>query len=390
MEEATILVWLKAPGEKVTRGEPLVEIETDKATMVYEAEADGVLGEILVAEGETATLGAPLAELLAEGGAPPPTPTGPASSGRIRATPVARRIAADRGVALGELIGSGPGGRIVRDDVLAAAGQRSSKQRDDTEAAARGGPAAEPRATANDSGDELVQLTSTQRTIARRMAASRSEVPDFTLTAEIDMTAAIDLRRKLLEAWPQARLSVNDLIVRAVALALRSHPRLNASWAGDHIVRHARVNVGVAVATEDALLVPVLADADRKSPLELGAEARRLSERARLRELTREEMSGATFTVSNLGMLGVTVFDAVIDAPQVAILAVGAIRRRPDFGTGDVVVAREVMNVSLSCDHRAVNGADGARFLVALAENLENPIRLTMPLFEGGEEGGTR
>jgi pyruvate dehydrogenase E2 component (dihydrolipoamide acetyltransferase) len=399
MEEATVLAWLKAPGDAVARGDALVEIETDKATVVYEAEQNGVLGELLVGEGEVAALGAPIAQLLVEGApaapavvaatpappsvapvapaaaAPAPPPVAPASAAaaapatRPRATPVARRVAAERGVDLGALVGSGPHGRIVRADVLAAA----------TAAPADAPPAPAPApapATAAD-GDERVALSATQRTIARRMVASRSEIPEFALTAELDMTDALALRRQLADAGH--RVSVNDLVVKAAALALREHPALNASWGGDHVVRHARVNVGIAVAADDVLLVPAIADADRKSLPQIAAEARTLSERARMRAATPDELSGATFTVTNLGMLGVLSFTAVIDAPQVAILAAGAVVRRPVLGADGTVVGRDLMHVTLTCDHRAVYGAHGARFLQRFVELLEHPTLLLLP-----------
>jgi pyruvate dehydrogenase E2 component (dihydrolipoamide acetyltransferase) len=393
MEEATVLKWLKAPGDPVARGDELVEIETDKATMVYEAETDGVLGELLVGEGAIVALGAPIAELLveaaaAEAAAPAatstadraPAPTAVPAAGiatggtppRPRATPVARRVAAELGVDLHALAGSGPQGRIVRADVLRAT------------------PPAPPAAAAPAGGqpaDERVPLTTTQRTIAQRMVASRTEIPEFTLTRELDVTAALALRRELAAAGH--RVSVNDLVVKAAALALREHPGVNAAWGGDHVVRRGRVSVGIAVAVDDVLLVPVIADADRKSLPRIAAEARALGERARTRTTTPAELSGATFTVSNLGMLGVLSFTAVIDAPQAAILAVGTVTPRPVFDDGGAVVRRELMQVALTCDHRIVYGAHGAAFLQRLAELLEHPTLLLLPP-EAAEEGDMR
>jgi len=423
MEEATILAWLKAPGDAVARGDELVEIETDKATMVYEAEQDGVLGELLVGEGEVAALGAPIAQLLVEGapaspapasaapgpsagapaaGAPEPTVAAapaPAAAGaaavpsaaaapvpagaRMRATPIARRVAAELGVALETLTGSGPRGRIVRADVRAA-----SERRPVAGAGVGERPAAPPAAAGPD--DERIELTSTQRTIARRMVASRTEVPEFTLTAEIDMTDALALRRQLVALRAEEKVSVNDMVVKAAALVLREQPAMNASWGGDHIVRHGHVNVGIAVATEGALLVPVVRDADRKPLSEVAREARALGTRARERSATPAELSGGTFTVTNLGMYGVLSFDAVIDAPQAAILAVGASVRRPAYDALGVVVARDLMHVSLSCDHRVVYGADGARFLERLRDVLEHPMTLLMPPVGGPNEGDGR
>jgi pyruvate dehydrogenase E2 component (dihydrolipoamide acetyltransferase) len=407
MEEGTVLAWLKAPGEQVACGEALVEIETDKATMVYEAETAGVLGELLVAEGEAAALGAPLALLLVEGakapagaaqpatdgGEPAPVPADAApadapargvaarrAGGRLQASPVARRLAEQLGVELDGLRGSGPRGRIVREDVLAAADAARA-------GAARAAPAQPLRAA---DGDEHLTPSATQRTIARRMVASRKEVPEFTVTAEIDMTAALALRRELAERHPAARVSVNDMIVKAAALVLREQPVMNASWVDDHVVRHAHVNVGIAVATDDALLVPVIPEADRKGLFEIAAAARAAGERARARSASPQELSGGTFTVTNLGMFGVLDFTAVIDVPQVAILAVGATVRRPVFGEDDAIVARDLMQVSLSSDHRAVYGADAARYLARLRAVLEDPMLLLLPPLGGPNEGDAR
>lgn len=393
MEEGVLVAWLKQPGDAVRAGEPLVEVETDKATMVYEAEFDGILAELMAAEGETVALGAPIALLRVEDGAVPPAPRAsappaapdPAASApstpaaqppprrdleRPRATPVARRVAADRGVDLRTLTGSGPGGRIVRKDVLAAA------------------PAQPPASFSPGAGEQL-ELSATQRTIARRMTASRAEIPDFTVTAEIDVTDALRLRRELNEALPQARVSINDMVVRAVALTLREQPALNAWWVDEGIVRHQRVHVGLAVATDDeALLVPTIADADRKGLVQLAAESRAAGERARNRACAAEELSGATFTVSNLGMFGALCFEAVINPPQVGILAVGAVTRRPCFDAEGAVVGRELVQVSLCSDHRAVYGATAARFLAELRALLENPIRLVVPPADAGVGGG--
>jgi pyruvate dehydrogenase E2 component (dihydrolipoamide acetyltransferase) len=212
-------------------------------------------------------------------------------------------------------------------------------------------------------------------------------MPEFTLTAEVDMTEALALRRQIVSLREDARVSVNDLVVKAAALVLREQPRMNASWGGDHIVRHGRVNVGVAVAAGDALLVPVVDDADRLSLHEVAQQTRRLGAAARERALTPEQLRGATFTVSNLGMFGVLSFDAVIDAPQAAILAVGAVVRRPTFDDAGAVVGRDLMHVSLSCDHRVVYGADGAAFLERLRAVLERPLTLLMPPVGGPTEG---
>ena len=384
MSEATIVAWLKQPGETFVRGEGLVEVETDKATVVYEAEADGSLGEILVPEGGTAALGEPIARLggaagdgvspEATGAAPArttatvqPVATSPvtvrtqsARGQRARATPVARRTAVQLGVSLHGLTGTGPGGRIRKQDVLHAG-------------------SAPPRAETSDlkGRTTVVELSTTGETIARRMAQSRSEIPSFDVVMEADMSTIVSLRRStgdFLENVP----SVNDFVVKAVALALRAYPAFNASFVDGRCERHGRVNVGVAVATDDALLVPTVLDADLKPLAVIAAETRDLASRARTRQLTPEELTASTFTVSNMGMLGVRSFSAVINPPQVAILAVGAVKRSPvETATGGVTF-RDVATLTLTSDHRAVYGADGARFLTRLQELLEHPLTLVL------------
>jgi pyruvate dehydrogenase E2 component (dihydrolipoamide acetyltransferase) len=370
MEEATVLAWLKRPGDTVQRGEPLVEVETDKATIVYEAETAGVLDEILVGDGETAALGAPIAHLRTSDAprkdAPPPPvrptspePAAPASrplkEGRARATPVARRLAQERGVSLAGVAGSGPGGRVVAADVPASGTD-----------GARGRGAA-----------TAVELTATQRTIARRMADSRSSIPEFTLEAEIDMDTAALLRDEWRSAAIDPLPSFNDLVVRAVALGLRRFPALNATYDGDRPVRHGRVNVGIAVATDDALIVPTVFDADRKTVFDLAQETRALAEGARRRLLGAEQLGDGTFTVSNLGMFGVRRFNAVINPPQAAILAVGEVAQRAVVREG-MLVARPTMDVALSCDHRVVYGAEAAQFLQHVRHLLEHPSLLLL------------
>jgi len=360
MEEATVLAWLKRPGDAVERGEPLVEVETDKATVVYEAEANGVLDEILVGDGQTAALGAPIARLRT-GDAPPAAAPKPEAapeqrSERPRATPVARKLASERGVTLDGVAGSGPGGRIVAADVPAGSGEPVSGGRG----------AAAP-----------VSPTPTQRTIAQRMAASRASIPEFTIDAEIDMDAAARLREELRSAGVDPVPSFNDLLIRAAALALRAFPGLNATYEDDRPVRHSRINVGFAVDTGDALIVPTVYDADTRSVLELAREARALAEAARNRSLSPAQVGAGTFTVSNLGMFGVRRFNAVINAPQAAILAVGEVAERAVVRDG-AVVPRRVMDASLSCDHRAVYGAEAARFLAEVRRLLEHPSLLLL------------
>jgi len=364
MEEATVLAWLKKPGEHVERGEPLVEVETDKATVVYEAERDGVLAEVVVDEGGTAALGAVIARLSA-GGAPPPPPAPPPQASRPRATPVARRLAEELGVDLERVNASGPGGRIVEADVRAA---RPAEPAPDPSPVAAGGRGEET----------VVELTATQRTIAERMSRSRSEIPEFTVEVEIDMDAATAVREDLRTLGREPLPSLNDLLVRAVALCLREFPALNAGFADGRIVRYGRINVGIAVATDDALIVPTVVDADRKSLFELAAASREAIEKVRARRLAPADVADGTFTISNLGMFGIRRFNAVINPPQVAILAAGAVERRPAVLDDGSIVARRRMEVSLSCDHRAVYGAEGARFLQRLKELLEHPVALVI------------
>ena len=380
MSEAVIVAWLKRPGDNFVRGEPLVEVETDKATVVYEAESDGLLAEILVAEGNAAALGAPIARLGGGGGedaelvdATPATGVAPAVGTpaptvavkidasqvvRPRATPVARRTAAQFDVALGGLVGTGPGGRIRKLDVL-----RAGMTNDDPASSAPKGPTT------------IIPLSTTGATIARRMVQSRSEIPSFDVSVEVDMTSVLELRigvTELVEIVP----SVNDFVVKAVALALREFPSFNSSFVNEQVERHGRVNVGIAVATEDALLVPAVMDADRKTLAAIAAETRSLAARAHDRALSPDELATATFTVSNLGMFGVRAFNAVINPPQVAILAVGAARRSPiESGSGGVVF-RDIGTVTLTCDHRVIYGADAARFLAYLRDLLEHPLTL--------------
>jgi pyruvate dehydrogenase E2 component (dihydrolipoamide acetyltransferase) len=380
MEEATVLSWLKRAGEEVRRGEPLVEVETDKATIVYEAESDGVLEEIVVDDGGTAALGAVIARLRTRGAAPaapapaagtapePPAPEAPATAatrrpvrnGRARATPLARRLAGELGMPLDGLTGSGPGGRIVGADVRAA----------------RAATSAETPATDKGRGTVTERPhTATQRTIAARMTESRTAVPEFTLEAELSMEAAVRLRNDLRAGGVEPLPTFNDLVVRAVALTLRRFPDLNASYAPGKTLRYERINVGIAVATEDVLIVPTIRDADRKSIFEIAAEARRLANAARSRSLSPVDLSDGTFTVSNLGMFGVRRFDAVINPPQVAILAVGEVAERAVVEAG-AIVARTMVDVALSCDHRVVYGAEAARFLQELRALLEHPALL--------------
>ena len=441
MEEGTILRWLKADGDDVRRGEDLVEIETDKATMTYEADQDGVL-EIVAAEGATLAIGeviasigersgpnggdpaaaapapapqpeaeveepempvagpvgehgaatattqdAPIPSIPAAPGASAP-PAAPEHGDRLKASPVARRIAREQGVDLAALNGSGPGGRIVKADVEAAAGAAPVAAAPEPAAAARETaaarpappPAAAPAEVAAAKGEVRVQeLTRTQQVIARRMAEAKATVPEFTLEAEIDMDAAVRAREELraMAAEEAVVPSYNDMIVKASALALREFPRANGAYRDGHFELFSRVNVGVAVAGEGSLVVPVVFDADAKPLGAIARETRALAARVRDSSITPPELSGGTFTVSNLGMYGISNFTAVINPPQAAILAVGALVERPVVRDG-AVVAGQVMPVTLACDHRILYGAEAAEFLGRLRALLEHPAALAL------------
>jgi pyruvate dehydrogenase E2 component (dihydrolipoamide acetyltransferase) len=359
MEEGTIVQWLVQAGDHVDEGQPLVEVETDKASVVYEAQAAGSVLELLASEGESVRVGALIA-LLGEPGASVDVRMRPAWPARPKASPLARRIAAERGVDLSAIVGSGPAGRVTRADVYAAATPTSAPA---TVNGAKGGAT-------------VRQLTSSQRTIARRMAESRATIPDIELRAEVQAHELVALRERVGEITDPVP-SLNDFIVRASALALRAIPRVNAAYRDSAVETFERVNVGVAVAAQETLLVPTIFDADAKPVAEIARVARTLAARARDGSITPAELSGATFTVSNLGMFGIDSFSAVINPPQSAILAVGAMRRRPvvDEPSGEIV-ARPTLKLTLACDHRVLYGADGARFLTYVRELLERPLSL--------------
>ncbi len=420
MEEGTILRWLKADGDQVARGEELVEIETDKAAMTYESDQDGIL-RTLAAEGDTLPVGEVIARVgdgggtaagtgaetaagaaapavaesasangggdgdgdgasgsreveaavesiveTAGGGATTPEPA-PAAPERVKASPLARRIAHDRGVDLHALSGSGPGGRIVKADVEAA----SATGR--TAAPAR---ASEDVTTAKGQ-TTTQQLTRMQQTIARRMAESKATIPDFSISTDVDMEECVRLRAELKRISSADAPTYNDMVVKASALALREQPRANGSYRDGALQLHSRVNVGVAVAANDALVVPTVFDADSKALGEIAREARALAARVRDATITPPELGGGTFTVSNLGMFGVTSFAAIINPPQAAILSVGAVERRAVV-RDDAVVPRQTMTLTLVCDHRILYGADAAQFLARIRELLQSPASLTL------------
>jgi pyruvate dehydrogenase E2 component (dihydrolipoamide acetyltransferase) len=427
MERGTIARWLVHEGDAVHEGDVLAEIETDKATMELNAYSDGVLLRILVQDGEAAELGAPIAVVGAEGEdvsgfsassangeaaagdagegvregegqapsatavAEPPAPAAdepaedapaPAASGgeTLKASPVARRMASDAGFDLRALAGrgSGPDGRIVRVDVeRALAGEPSA-------APAAKAPAAEPPAAAQDGparpqpeAEEVIEPSPMLKAVARRMSESKAQVPHFYLQCEIDMGKALALREELnaeLEA-DGVKLTVNDLIVRACALALREHPNFHRSWIDGKLHQHGAAHVGVAVALDEGLIVPVVRNADSLPLRELAVVARDLVARARSGSLRQSEIEGGTFSVSNLGMLGITSFQAIINPPEPGILAVGSVVERATGVAGQVVV-RPLMTVNLSVDHRAASGADGARLLQTVTRYLEHPLLL--------------
>jgi pyruvate dehydrogenase E2 component (dihydrolipoamide acetyltransferase) len=380
MEEGTIVRWFKQDGDRVSQGEPLAEVETDKATVTFDADADGTL-RILAAEGATVPIGGLIASI---GDAAEPAPaTHDNGAERVRASPLARRMAREAQIDLTGLAGSGPGGRIVKADLEAAAANRTQ----DPEAAPHAPheqtpatPAAPAAPTRGNKGAVTVeQLSRTQVQIAQRMAESRATVPDFTLQAEVDMDPAVALRGQLRQAARagDAVPSYNDMVVKACGIALREHPRANGAYRDGAFELYERINVGVAVAADDSLIVPTVFDADRKSLLEIAREARTLAERVRHREITPAELSGATFTVSNLGMYGVASFAAIINPPQAAILAVGEVRELPVVRDGRVVPGSR-MSIVLTCDHRILYGAPAAEFLGRVRQLLEQPIYLLL------------
>ncbi|HVO53861.1 MAG TPA: dihydrolipoamide acetyltransferase family protein [Solirubrobacterales bacterium] len=360
MEEGTILSWLVADGEKVEAGDEIVEIETDKATMVHAADEAGLL-TILAAIGETVPVGAPIARL------------GGALARRRGVSVLARRFADRLGIALDDVTGSGPGGRVMKADVLArgratapapvaAAPSRAAAQPPER-------PAAQPSVPAT-----VLEPTRRQRLVAARMTEAKS-APEFTLSTTIEMSEVVKLRERL-EALGGATPSFNDIVVRASALALREHPRLNSAWRDDRIELFDRINVGIAVAHDDDLLVPVIEDADRLSLGEIAERTRTLVAACKDGSLTAAQLEGGTFTVSNLGMLQVESFEAILNPPQAAILAVGAIRREPVVDRLGELAVGHPATVTVTCDHRVVYGAHGARFLMSLRRLLEEPLRM--------------
>jgi pyruvate dehydrogenase E2 component (dihydrolipoamide acetyltransferase) len=512
MEEGTVLKWLVDEGSEVKRGEPLVEIETDKANMTYDADADGVLVEIVAQEGDTLPIGEVIArigeageaksgggdeessaeeaeaeaaeeaeasgdeeaeeggdeadeeaaeeaepaqaegdaeaegeggdeaEAEAEGGddaeaegdadeaaagdeegeaavagaeggggetqaaagtATRERPSGGNGDGRVKASPVARRMARDLGVELAQLEGTGPGGRIVKADVQAAAEnggakaeakaetaeqpedaapkQKGKKKDKAKKAEEKKEPAKEPqRGEVGPKGEaEIQELTKLQQTVSRRMAESKATAPDFSIALTVDMTAAVELRERLKQISDPVP-SFNDMVVKASANALREFPRVNGAYRDGKFELYENVNVGIAVAAQDALVVPTLFDADKKSLGQIARDARAVIEKVKEKTVTPPELSGGTFTVSNLGMFGIEQFTAIINPPQAAILTVGKLAKKPAVDDKGKVVARDQMTLTLICDHRILYGADGAQFLARVKELLEQPLSLAL------------
>src|ERR1700709_2010891 len=404
MEEGTILVWMKQVGDEVAVGDEIVEIETDKANMAYESDVAGTLTEILADEGETLAIGSPIARVgdSAEGSdaATAAGATGQADSDgaddseskdgadRIKASPVARRIAKEKGMDLATIEGSGPGGRIVKKDVKQAATSTGDAGAGDPRpagpVAATPGPSSISPETAK--GQTTYEdLSKLQSTIARRMSESKATAPHFYLEAEIDMSRAVEARagleggarRKAGAGEGEVVPSFNDMVVKACALALREHPRANGAYRDGRFELYSRVNVGVAVAAQDALVVPTVFDADKKGLRQIATESRALAQKVRDGQVTPPELSGGTFTVSNLGMYGIDNFSAVISTPQAAIPAVGAIKQRPARRDGALAPAH-LLGVTLACDHRILYGAPAAEFLARVRMLLEEPLSLAL------------
>ncbi|WP_027237762.1 pyruvate dehydrogenase complex dihydrolipoamide acetyltransferase [Leisingera caerulea] len=424
MEEGTLAKWLVKEGDTVSSGDLIAEIETDKATMEFEAVDEGTVGKILIAEGsEGVKVNTPIAVLLEDGEsaddidtsgsssadaapakeakeeapaeakseapkeeakAAPAAPQG-ADGNRIFASPLARRIAADKGLDLAQIEGSGPKGRIVKADVIDAKPQAAKEEAPKAEAASA--PAAAAAPVAGPSADQVarmyegreyeeVKLDGMRKTIAARLTEAKQQVPHFYLRRDIQLDALLKFRgdlNKQLDARG-VKLSVNDFIIKACALALQSVPDANAVWAGDRVLKMKASDVAVAVAIEGGLFTPVLQDSDTKSLSALSAEMKDLAARARDRKLAPHEYQGGSFAISNLGMFGIDNFDAVINPPHGAILAVGAGVKKPVVGKDGELAVATVMSVTLSVDHRVIDGALGAELLNAIKENLENPM----------------
>lgn len=421
MEEGRLVKWLKQVGDTVKNGDTLAEVETDKAIMELVARGDGVLRARLVEEGSTSAVGAVIGVIAAAdediaaltgaaagGGASATAPSpaeapaeatsatasasaaaspsrqpvsGPGATegteGPQRSSPLARRLAAEKGLNLAAIRGTGPGGRVILRDIEAAASAAPVPAAAPVASSALS--ASKPTAVATgmqiDGEYRDVALTQMRKTIARRLGESIGPIPTFYLTSEIDMTNVAKLREQMVAAGDAFKVSVNDIVIKAVAMALTRHPECNAHWMGDSIRYFSAAHVGMAVATDDGLIVPVIRDAHLKGLGAIGKDARELAKRARERKLQPAEFTGGTFSVSNLGMFGIDQFTAIINPPEAAILAVGGTETKPVWENGQFV-PRQRMRVTMSCDHRIIDGAVGAKFLQTLKQLLESPLMM--------------
>ena len=396
MVEGTLVRWIKSEGDEVKRGEPVAEIETDKAVVEMESTANGLLRKILASEGATVPVGhpigiigsadediaglivdeapapasadAPSTEVAAEPAAPAPAAEAqPAADGeRVKVSPVARKLAEERGIELSQVKGTGPGGRITREDVLNfEPGQAASPP-----------PQAAPAAPTPAGEPVRVELSRMRQGIARATSQSKNGTPHFYITIEIDMTDAMALRSQINQKFEGAqRVSVNDMVLKATVESLKKHSGLNASYRGDYLETYPYIHLGMAIATEQGLMVPAIVNAQDKSLTDLAEATKDLAERAGQGRLRQEEYTG-TFSTSNLGMFGVDEFSAIILPPQAATLAISAVKKRPVVAADDQVVVRQMMNVTLSIDHRVSDGVESAKFLAEAKRLLENPALL--------------
>ena len=411
MTEGTLVKWRKKEGDKVQVGDVLADVETDKATMEMEAFDDGILHKFLVPEGSKVPIGGKLALILGKGEQPPADGGGPAEpkesakkepsspatapspaatqtapgnssqttktdGSRVKASPLARKIAAAKGVDLAALKGSGPGGRIVRNDVESAQAGATAN----VVSAASTPPAAVASMPAGQN-DQRIPLSGMRRVIAERLLASKTQLPHFYLHIEVDAGPLMKARAELnsvMEASGSPKLTINDFVLKAVVTAAVKVPAVNASFAGDAIIQYGSVNLSVAVAVEEGLVTPVVRDAQKKNLREISETVKDLAARARNKKLKPEEYAGGTITVSNLGAYGIESFSAIINPPQAVIVSVGAIVKKPVVGPGDAIVAGQRMSVGLSADHRVVDGAVGANYLAQLRSLLENPTLMLL------------
>ncbi|WP_291116235.1 pyruvate dehydrogenase complex dihydrolipoamide acetyltransferase [Flavobacterium sp. UBA6135] len=404
MTDGTVATWLKKIGDAVKEGDILAEIETDKATMEFESFNSGTLLYIGVQEGQSAPVDSVLAiigpegtdvsgiaENYSKGGEAPKAETkseetkpvtenkeeattSTESTGRIFASPLARQIAKDKGINLSQVKGSGENGRIVKSDVENFTPSAAPQKAAESESVSQLTAVVQPFVPAGESYSEEVKNSQMRKTIARRLSESKFTAPHYYLTIEVAMDEAMK-SRAIINTVPDTKVSFNDMVVKACAMALKKHPRVNTQWKDDVTVINHHVNIGVAVAVEDGLVVPVLKFTDQMSLTQIGSAVKDLAGRAKNKKLQPAEMEGSTFTVSNLGMFGITEFTSIINQPNSAILSVGAIIEKPVVRDGQIVVGN-TMKVTLACDHRTVDGATGAQFLQTLRTYLENPVTM--------------